>query len=81
MALPLKDIEVNGKIFHYAGGLTVKEAREEIRDCFSLRGGGIISTETGAFMPANAVIGTLTGPLSFVEGERAGMDRNKSPIV
>ena len=78
MALSYKDIEVDGNIFRCDGVWTVRVAREEIRDCYSLQGGGILSTETGVRVPGDVVIGTLTGALSFVGGR--GTDINKSPI-
>ena len=79
MALPFKDIEVDGNFFRCDGGLTVREAIGEIRDFYSLQGGGILSNETEVHVPGNVVIGTLTGALSFVGGRLTGTDIKKSP--
>lgn len=72
------DIDVEGVAFQVLSTTTAREAVDAIRDFFGLQNGGIVVNGTGHVLPGK-VIGEVTGALSFVGGQRAGMDRNESP--
>jgi hypothetical protein len=66
------DIDVEGVAFRVLSTTTAREAVDAIRDFFGLQNGGIVMNGTGHVLPGK-VIGEVTGALSFVGGQRAGM--------
>ena len=73
------DINVDGKIFRCRVDATVIEALTAIRTRFGFAYGGLNADDTAVF-PETQRIGDLIGALSYVDGQRLGTDRNKSPI-
>ena len=82
MAMATKQIDFNGRVYSFNAGVNALDANAAIRDMFSLQSGRIVEiTENGArILLDTEILSEVTGPLSFTGGQRAGMDRNKSPI-